>query len=51
MYKLTKIGKLFSEKVCWAPGPRLIKNIIYRAEVSQSLRNTGLGQCEAIGLH
>jgi len=26
------------------PGPRLVKNRIYRAAVSQRLRNTGLGQ-------
>jgi hypothetical protein len=38
---LKKIGKLFTSKFV-GPGPSSYKKIIYRAAVSQRLRNTGL---------
>jgi hypothetical protein len=34
--------------MCWAPGPRLIKKIIYRAAVSQTLGNTALDRGEMV---
>jgi len=42
MYELKKIGKVFTSKF-FGTGPlALKKNRIYRAAVSQSLKNTGL---------
>jgi len=41
MYELKKIGKVFTSK-CVGTGPSSYKNGIYRAAVSQRLRNTGL---------
>jgi hypothetical protein len=41
MYKLKIIGKVFTSKFVGA-GPSSYKNIIYRAAVSQRLRNTAL---------
>ena len=42
MYELKKkIGKVLTSKSL-GPGPRFMKKIIYRAAVSQRLRNTGL---------
>jgi hypothetical protein len=43
MYELKKNWEVIYEKICWAPGHRLIKKRIYGAVVSQRLRNTGLG--------
>jgi len=42
MYELKKIGKLFTSKFV-GNGPSSYKKLIYRAAVSQSLRNTVLG--------
>jgi len=42
MYELKKIGKLFTSKFVWI-GTSSYKKRIYRAAVSQSLRNTDLG--------
>jgi hypothetical protein len=41
MYELKKIGKVFTSKFV-GTGPSSYKKGIYRAAVSQSLRNTGL---------
>jgi len=41
MYELKKVGKLFSSKFV-GTGPSSYEKRIYRAAVSQSLRNTGL---------
>jgi hypothetical protein len=41
MYELKKKER-YHDQICWAPGPRRIKKIIYRAAVSQRLGNTGL---------
>jgi len=41
MYELKKIGKVFKSKFVGI-GPSSYKNTIYRAAVSQRLRNTGL---------
>ena len=41
MYELKKIGKVFTSKFV-GTGPSSYKKIIYRAAVSQRLRNTGL---------
>ena len=41
MYELKKIGKVFTSKFV-ATGPSSYKKIIYRAAVSQRLRNTAL---------
>jgi len=41
MYELKKIGKVFTSNLL-GPGPRLLKKSIYRAAVSQRLRNTDL---------
>ena len=41
MYELRKIGKVFMSKFV-ATGPSSYKKRIYRAAVSQRLRNTGL---------
>jgi len=41
MYELKKIGKVFTSKFVGA-GPSSYKNRIYRAAVSQRLRNTAL---------
>jgi len=41
MYKLKKIGKVFTSKFV-RTGPSSYKKIIYRAAVSQSLRNNAL---------
>jgi hypothetical protein len=43
MYKLKKIGKVFTSKL-FGPGPSSYKQTIYRAAVSQRLGNTGLEQ-------
>ena len=43
---LNKIGKVFTSKFV-GTGPSSYKKIIYRAAVSQRLRNTVLG-CEAV---
>ena len=40
---LKKIGKVFTSKFV-GTGPSSYKNRIYRAAVSQRLRNTGVGQ-------
>jgi len=42
MYRLKKIGKVFTSKFV-ATGPSSYKKRIYRAAVSQRLRNTALG--------
>ena len=42
MYELKKIGKVFTSKFV-GTGPSSYKKRIYRAAVSQRLRNTGLG--------
>jgi len=42
MYELKKIGKVFRSKFV-GTGPSSYEKRIYRAAVSQSLRNTGLG--------
>ena len=42
MYELKKIWKLFTTKFVWT-GPSSYKKIIYRAAVSQRLRNTDIG--------
>jgi hypothetical protein len=42
MYELKNNWKGIYEYICWAPGPRLIKKIIYRVAVSQRLVNTVL---------
>ena len=42
MYEVKKIGKLFRSKFV-RTGPSSYKNRIYRAAVSQSLRNTRVG--------
>jgi len=41
MYELKKIGKVFTSKFV-GTGPASYKNRIYRAAVSQKLRNTRL---------
>ena len=41
MYELKKIGKVFTSKFV-GTGPSSYKKIIYRAAVSQRLRNTGV---------
>ena len=41
MYELKKIGKVFTSKFV-GTGPLFYKKRIYRAAVSQRLRNTGL---------
>ena len=41
MYELKKIGKVFTSKFV-GTGPSSYEKIIYRAAVSQGLRNTGL---------
>jgi hypothetical protein len=41
MYELTKIGKLFTSKFV-GTGPSSYKKRIYRAAVSQRLRNTAI---------
>ena len=41
MYELKKIGKVFTSKFV-GTGPSSFKKRIYRASVSQMLRNTGL---------
>ena len=46
MYELKKIGKVFRSKFV-GTGPSSYKKIIYRAAVSQSLRNTGLNHLSA----
>ena len=40
MYELKKIVKVFTSKFVWT-GPSSYKKRIYRAAVSQSLRNNG----------
>ena len=42
MYELKKIGKLFTSKFV-GTGPSSYKKIIYRAVVSEELRNTDIG--------
>jgi len=42
MYELKKIGNVFTSKFV-ATGPSSYKKRIYRAAVSQRLRNTALG--------
>ena len=50
MYELTKkIGKVFTSKFV-GTGPSSYEKRIYRAAVSQSLRNTGLGASGPEGL-
>ena len=44
MYELKKNGKVFTSKFV-GTGPSSYKKRIYRAAVSQRLRNTGLDQC------
>ena len=41
MYELTKIGKVLMSKFVGS-GPSSYEKIIYRAAVSQRLRNTGV---------
>ena len=43
MYELKKIGKVFTSKFV-GTGPSSYKNRIYRAAVSQRLRNNGLDE-------
>jgi hypothetical protein len=50
MSELKKNWKGIYEKICWAPGPRLIKKIIYRAVVSQTLGNTGVVHCIVVNI-
>jgi hypothetical protein len=47
MYELKKIGKIFTSKFV-GPGPSSYKKRIYRAAVSQWLRNTGLQDTGAV---
>ena len=49
MYELKKIGKIFTSKFV-GTGPSPYKNRIYRAAVSQRLRNTVLGHYAELGL-
>ena len=42
MYELKKIGKVFTSKFV-GTGPSSYEKRIYRAAVSQRLRNTGIG--------
>ena len=42
MYKLKKIGKVFTSKLV-GTGPSSYEKRVYRAAVSQRLRNTALG--------
>ena len=49
MYELKEIGKLFTSKFV-RTGPSFFKKRIYRAAVSQSLRNTVL-YATTLGLH
>ena len=44
MYELKKLESYLRVNLL-GPGPRLIKKIVYRAAVSQRLRNTGLVHC------
>jgi len=44
MYELKKIGRVFTSKFV-GTGPSSYKKRIYRATVSQRLRNTGLWSC------
>jgi len=48
MYELKKSGKVFTSKFV-GTGPSSYEKRIYRAAVSQRLRNTGL-QCDVIVL-
>ena len=45
MYELKKIGKVFASKFV-GTGPSSYKKRLYRAAVSQRLRNTGLKDSE-----
>jgi len=45
MYELKKIGKVFTSK-CVGTGPSPNKKRIYRAAVSQKLRNTALNNIQ-----
>jgi hypothetical protein len=50
MYELKKLGSYLRVNLL-GPGPRLIKKIIYRAAVSQRLRNTAIdGTCVVLSL-
>jgi len=44
MYELKKSGKVFTSKY-FGTGPSSYEKIVYRAAVSQRLRNTGIGLC------
>ena len=46
MYELEKGLERYLRVNLLGPGPRLIKKRIYRAAVSQRLRNTGLGDSD-----
>ena len=48
MYELKKIGKVFTSKSV-GTGPSSYKKRIYRAAVSQRLRNTASGRTVALG--
>ena len=45
MYEIKKIGKVFTSKFV-GTGPSSYEKRIYRAAVSQKLRNTGVGKTE-----
>jgi hypothetical protein len=47
MYKLKKIGKVFTSKLL-GPGPSSYKQTIYRAAVSQRLGNTDLDSLSSV---
>ena len=47
MYELQKNGKVFTSKSV-GTGPSCCEKRIYRAAVSQRLRNTGLGNCNTV---
>jgi len=49
MYDLKKIGKYLRVNLL-GPGPRIIKKRIYRAAVSQRLRNAGLHDTQTLKL-
>jgi len=45
MYELKKKWERYLRVNLLGPGPRLVEKIIYRAAVSQRLRNTGVQYC------
>jgi len=51
MHELIKHGKVFSRVIFLGPGPCLMKKRIYRAAVSQRLRNNELEDGEVINAY